>query len=124
MNGRWVAALAAAVLLILGAGARADNDRVVRLVELLNESSSHLVRIQSALSLGRLGDEAAIPALVDALDDEHPGVRAAAASSLGRLGATAAGGELSRLASDRAQPDLVSLTADQALERLRALAVR
>jgi hypothetical protein len=61
--------------------------RATYLARLLRTSDSFRVRTQAAISLGRLErDSAATAALVGALDDSHPAVRAAAASSLGRLG--------------------------------------
>jgi len=44
------------------------------------------IRSLNARSLGYLGDESTIPGLMDALDDEAPAVRLAAAHSLARLG--------------------------------------
>ena len=59
-------------------------------IEPLLADSSALVRSRAVLAAGRLRDAAATQLLVRALADEHPGVRADAAFSLGLLGDTAA----------------------------------
>lgn len=62
-------------------------DRTEYLIHLLQTSDTFRVRAQAALSLGRLqGDPRVTKALAGALRDPHPAVRAAAASSLERLG--------------------------------------
>lgn len=61
------------------------------LVRLLTTSDAFRVRAQAALSLGSVeNDSAVVDALIGALRDSHPAVRAAAASSLGRLRVTRA----------------------------------
>lgn len=47
-------------------------------------------RTFAAVTLGRSGDVSAVPALTEALQDEHPIVRKNAAAALGRIGAIAA----------------------------------
>jgi hypothetical protein len=72
------------------------------LVRMLRTSSSFRVRTQAALSLARVEPEAAVVVgLSDALDDEHPAVRAAAASALEQLGQPDALEALQRHRRDR-----------------------
>jgi hypothetical protein len=77
-----------AVLLCLSSQAvHADDPRSTYLIKLLEGSSQFRVRAQAAISLGTVvGSTASIAALSAALKDVHPAVRAAAASSLGRVG--------------------------------------
>lgn len=78
----------------LGVAALALSPRAVRadartdyLVKLLETSQTYRVRAQAAIALGRsVPDAQVIKALVGALRDENGSVRAAAASSLGRVG--------------------------------------
>lgn len=80
------------------ASADPRNDYLVRL---LQSSSQFRVRAQAAISLGRVADDPAVVAsLGAALNDEHPAVRAAAASSLERLGNPDALGPLRKRAND------------------------
>lgn len=62
------------------------NGRTGYLIRLLQSSDAFRVRVQAALSLGRVeGDPEVVRALSDALSDDHPAVRTAAAASLERL---------------------------------------
>lgn len=80
------AAVAALSLLASIPKARAD-ERTDYLVRLLQTSTAFRVRAQAAISLGSVEPEpAVISALTAALRDENAAVRAAAASSLGRVG--------------------------------------
>lgn len=85
---RWVACLLATwlcALVMAPAAVRADA-RSDYLVRLLRESTQFRVRAQAAISLGGVENQAeVVDALMSALRDEHPAVRAAAANSLGRL---------------------------------------
>ncbi|MDD9946985.1 MAG: HEAT repeat domain-containing protein [Myxococcales bacterium] len=108
------------VVLMQGAGhlsgAHADA-RSSYLVRLLQGSSQFRVRAQAAISLG--GGRAAPEvkkALLDALADKHPAVRAAAATSLGRLGVLAALGDLKGLQKDPEPP--VRAAASAAIARI------
>lgn len=66
---------------------RADDARSTYLIKLLEGSSQFRVRAQAAISLGTVEKSlAARGALTAALRDAHPAVRAAAATSLGRIG--------------------------------------
>ncbi|MEO0323205.1 MAG: HEAT repeat domain-containing protein [Myxococcota bacterium] len=74
------------MVLGLAAGSAQADARSDYLVGLLGSSSSFRVRAQAALSLGRVeSSPEVVDALKAALQDEHPGVRASAASSLERL---------------------------------------
>jgi HEAT repeat protein len=58
------------------------------------------VRWLAALSLGEIGDVAAVPALADSLSDANPIVRMAAALALGRLRSPAAMAQLAAAQED------------------------
>jgi hypothetical protein len=89
------------------------------LLKLLAESSQFRVRAQAAISLGGAAAEpAVVQALVGALKDEHPAVRAAVASSLGKLGASSAASALAALKNDP-EPQ-VRAEAQSAIARLSA----
>lgn len=84
------------------APAFAQSNRAAYLVRLLSTSDTFRVRAQAAVSLGRLEPDAAIvSALTDALEDPHPAVRTAAASSLERLADPSALPALQRARRDR-----------------------
>lgn len=73
----------------------------------------------AATGLGLLADPSSIGPLVKALErDARPWVRAAAAESLGRLGATGAAGALEKAAAGAAADPLTSAAAVAALARL------
>ena len=75
------------LLCLLPAVAHADDARSTYLIKLLEGSSQFRVRAQAAISLGAVEKSAAArTALTAALRDAHPAVRAAAATSLGRIG--------------------------------------
>ena len=105
---RWrrsvLAAAAAVFMLTVGVGptARAQA-RTEYLIRLLSTSDAFRVRAQAAISLGRVeADGSIVAALSSALDDDHPAVRTAAASSLERLSDPTALDALRAHASDRA----------------------
>ncbi|MCC7538694.1 MAG: HEAT repeat domain-containing protein [Deltaproteobacteria bacterium] len=79
-------AVVAAIVELVACDAVLAQGRTEYLVRMLRTSSQFRVRLQAALSLGALGDRAAVPALADALRDDEAAVRAAAAASLERLG--------------------------------------
>lgn len=62
--------------------AQVDHSTVLRM---LRESRDSRARVRAAMALGGSGDRSVAPALVQALHDESAAVRAAAATSLGRL---------------------------------------
>jgi hypothetical protein len=79
------AAALAAVLLLAGVARAAPQVKVEDLCKALIEDANYKVRVQAALVLGRLGDRAALPALVKALEDTNKTVRAISAQALGQL---------------------------------------
>jgi hypothetical protein len=85
-RGRSLAAVAlAAGLLLAGVVHAAPQVKVEDLCKALIEDANYKVRVQAALVLGRLGDKAALPALVKALEDANKTVRAISAQALGQL---------------------------------------
>lgn len=100
------------------AAADAKSDYLIRLLE---GSSQFRVRAQAAISLGRIPKESAVvEALTQALNDSHPAVRAACATSLARLGDPSALSELEKHRND-AEP-AVKLAVSRAIASLeRAL---
>ena len=85
-SGFWgLRALVVALCLSLASSAAADA-RTDFLIRMLSTSAQFRVRTQAALALGGQSPESSITqALTKALSDEHPAVRAASASSFGRL---------------------------------------
>ncbi|GAB4212430.1 MAG: hypothetical protein OHK0013_35180 [Sandaracinaceae bacterium] len=84
---RKVLAIAVVSLTLVTFHAVRADERTDYLVRLLQTSTAFRVRAQAAISLGSVPSEpSVIQALTAALADENPAVRAAAASSLGRLG--------------------------------------
>lgn len=75
-----------ALLLPLSWSAPARADRIDRLVKILQTSDSYKVRLQVVITLGKLKDRRAVPALVRALSDENYTVRGVAATALGQIG--------------------------------------
>lgn len=114
---RWLLALLAVLLAPESVRADARTDYLMRL---LRTSSSFRVRAQAALSLGRLEpDSRIVEALGQALSDEHPAVRTAAAASLEQLGDPDALGALRRARRDRdATVRSAVLRAIRSLERV------
>lgn len=68
--------------------ARSPETAAPDLVPLLRSRSSER-RYEAAIALGRTGDQAAVPALKDALSDPDPGVRWMALEALGAIGGPA-----------------------------------
>jgi len=85
--------------------ARADDPRSTYLIKLLEGSSQFRVRAQAAISLGAVeASRGAVDALTKALRDVHPAVRAAAATSLGRVGDAGSLNALRALERDTEEP--------------------
>lgn len=83
----------------------AENAQIRYLVKLLGSSAQFRVRAQAAIALGLIEDsQAARSALQAALQDPHPAVRAAAATSLGRIGDPNHVYSLRMLAADPDEP--------------------
>ena len=77
----------------------------------------HRVRGMSASHLGALNDQSVVPLLLEALEDDHPYVRACAALGLGRLRATEAHERL-KTVMEHDWDQTVRSRAREALERL------
>lgn len=100
--------------------AHADS-RTEFLTEMLSSSDQFRVRMQAALALGsRPNEPAAVRALVRALRDSHPAVRAASASALERLGDTSAIAALKDARKDR--DAAVRAAAEHAVQSLERVA--
>jgi HEAT repeat protein len=83
----------------------AENAQIRYLIKLLGSSAQFRVRAQAAIALGLIEDShAARSALQAALQDPHPAVRAAAATSLGRIGDPNHVYSLRTLATDPDEP--------------------
>lgn len=96
--GTSLAVLAVWFLATTQVSADARSDYLARL---LQSSTQFRVRAQAAISLGRVtGDASVLTNLSAALDDAHPAVRAAAASSLERLADPAALPDLRKHVTD------------------------
>jgi len=80
----------------------AADARTEFLVQMLTDSGQFRTRMQAALALGsRPNEPAALRALMAALRDDHPAVRAASASALSRLGDRGALASLRAARNDR-----------------------
>jgi hypothetical protein len=98
-------------------GARADDPRSAYLVKLLQGSSQFRVRAQAAISLGAVQSSSpVVQALTQALKDPHPAVRAASATSLGRVGDRSSMAALRALDRDAEEP--VRAAAKSAIAKL------
>ena len=102
----WVFAAFVTLMTLLAIPQSAFADaKTSYLVRLLQSSSQFRVRAQAALSLGSICDSRpAEQALIGALSDAHPAVRAAAANSLGRIGTESAVESLQARAKDPEAP--------------------
>lgn len=100
-----VARWAAVAMCLCCSMVRADDPRSTYLIKLLERSSQFRVRAQAAISLGTVeGSRTAVEALTSALHDTHPAVRAAAATSLGKVGDANAISALRSLDKDSEEP--------------------
>ncbi|MDB4977438.1 MAG: lyase repeat-like domain protein [Myxococcaceae bacterium] len=119
----WVCGMCLlAIVLRVGAPARAQDGRTDFLVRMLESSSQFRVRTQAALALGsRPAEATAVKALGAALRDEHPSVRAASAGALELLKDPSA---LAALRSARKDKDSSARSAiEHAIGTLERLAV-
>lgn len=114
-----VAVLIPLLLLGVGSAHASTHDRAARV---LKHSSSFRARVQAAFAIGSIDDEGTEQArqklLVHALRDRHPAVRAAAASSLAKIGDTRSLAALRRLRDDGNQA--VRSKAADAVSRISA----
>lgn len=79
-----------------------ENAQSIYVIKLLGRSTQFRVRAQAAISLGLMEPSAATrEALTTALHDVHPAVRAAAATSLGRIGDATHVSTLRKLGDDQ-----------------------
>ncbi len=102
---QWCRVILACALCVHAQRVRAEDPRNTYLIKLLQGSSQFRVRAQAAISLGAVASSGgAIGALTAALADTHPAVRAAAANSLGRIGAPESVAALRRLSRDPEEP--------------------
>lgn len=109
------------VAVLAVAGSAAADARSEFLVRALRTSPMFRVRTQAAISLGGVESEPQIvEALAAALTDEHPAVRAAAASALERVGDPSALPALRRASAD--SEGTVQAAAQRAVQRLEAVA--
>jgi hypothetical protein len=114
---RHISTLALALATALAVTPPAHADRVDDLAKVLEVEKDDKARIAAAVSLGRLGDERAVPPLIRALGDKSPVVRGVAASALGHIGDARAIAPLERLLSDPS--DAVRARAREALQLIR-----
>lgn len=98
-------------------GAQTDHSMMTRV---LRESPDFRARVRAALALGATSDPSVTPHLVAALADSSPAVRAAACTSLGRLGDRAALGPLRGRLGDGSR--VVRDEATRAIRRIEASA--
>jgi len=105
LRARGSRGLASLLLCLFCSIAHADDPRSTYLIKLLEGSSQFRVRAQAAISLGTVeASQGAVEALTKALRDVHPAVRAAAATSLGRVGGTSSLVALRGLERDTEEP--------------------
>jgi hypothetical protein len=105
--------------LVLAARARMPSARIEDVEHALGRDPSYKVRVEAALILGRLHQDRSLPALMSALRDGHPVVRATAARALGLIGDPSARGSL-----ERAEKDEAPLVRRMAREAQRAIDLR
>lgn len=98
---------------------RAEAQSRDRVASILRGHGDFRLRVQAALTLGRLQDATALPDLQRALEDSSPAVRAAAASALRRIGSEAALPSLRR-----ARRDSASAVREQVVAAIRAIESR
>lgn len=92
----WLFLLAA---LAVGWPRVSNGDRVDHLVRILQTADSYKVRLQVVITLGKLRDKKAVPALLRALSDDNYTVRGVAATALAQIGDKRALPALKRLAT-------------------------
>jgi hypothetical protein len=109
--------LVAALGIALPTEAQAQ-DRITKLVKILETDSSYKVRLQVVIALGKLKDRRAVPALLRALSDENYTVRGVSCASLGQIGDKSALGSLKKVASS----DSEQFVRSQAEKAVKALA--
>jgi len=106
-----------ALLLAWNAGAIAARPRIEDVEDSLVHDRSFKVRVQAALILGQLGQPRSVPALLGALRDPYPAVRASASQALARIGSPVAHDAVLRLVTDDPSP-VVRRIAKDALKHM------
>jgi hypothetical protein len=115
---RTLAVIVAAGLALLGLSGNARaQDRIAKLVRILETDPSYKVRLQVVIALGKLKDRRAAPALIKALSDDNYTVRGVSCASLAQLGDKSALPELRRVAKNDSE-DFVRSQADKAIKVL------
>jgi len=99
---RSIRAFALSIGLLMASVAAAKSP-VAALTQKLEKETDFRVRVQAALELGKTYDERALEPLVQALDDGHASVRAAAAAALETLGDPRAVSALKQRRLDRSE---------------------
>jgi hypothetical protein len=94
---RALGSAATLALLVFVAGHARAGVSVEDLCRAVVEDPSYKVRVSAALTLGKVGGPAAVPALIKALGDQNNSVRGIAAQSLGKIGDSSASDALRRL---------------------------
>ncbi len=94
---RAVASAAVLALFVVVGGRARAGVSIDDLCRAVVEDPSYKVRVSAALTLGKVGGPAAVPALVKALADQNNSVRGIAAQSLGKIGDSAAADPLKEL---------------------------
>lgn len=113
---RILVATTLAFLVFAGDGT-AHADRVGRLVKILMTDPSYKVRLQVAITLGKLKAKNAVPALMATLRDSNETVQGVAAAALGQIGDPRAKKALTALLG-RTSNNFVKSQAQKALKRL------
>lgn len=117
----WALPLTGFLALVVWASVASADARSDYLIRLLRGSSQFRVRAQAAISLGNTDASAEVLAALSlSLKDEHPAVRAAAATSLGMLGDAQALDALRAVSGDAEAP--VKLAARGAIAKLEGMA--
>jgi len=114
---RALATAAALALLLLIAGRVRAAVSVEDLCRAVVDDPSYKVRVSAALTLGKVGGTAAVPALIKALSDQNNSVRGIAAQSLGKIGEGSASDPLRDLLHRESDP-FVKSQATAALAQL------
>jgi hypothetical protein len=103
--------------MLLAAPRAGAQDRITKLIKILETDSSYKVRLQVVIALGKLKDRRAVPALIRALSDENYTVRGVTCASLAQIGDRSAVASLRKVA----QSDSEEFVRSQAEKAVKAL---